>query len=231
MIWEENETGSGKMISDEYRVLIYLIGCALNDLTPVEDEYLKADAGILCRIAKRHSVISLTAHALSKNGYKGMDAALADRFKKAAYKAVRKNILLNTECAVILSYMENEGIRYLPLKGIILQNLYPKPELRQMTDNDILYDNKYHKELRSFMENRGYTFKKEEIHDSYYKEPVYNFEMHSRLFSDTTAYGAYSGYYKDIWERAVPDDGKRYGYHLKDEDFYVWAKGNLILSG
>lgn len=73
MIREENGTGNEKRISDEYRALIYLIGCALNDLTPDEDEYLKADAETLYQIAKRHSVTSLTAHALSKNGYKGMD--------------------------------------------------------------------------------------------------------------------------------------------------------------
>ncbi len=200
------------------------MGCALNDLVPDASVYEMADAGLLYRAARRHSVVSLVAYALEKAGYEGIPSETAQEFRSARYKAVRKNILLDTEREAILSYMEQEGIRHLPLKGIVLKEFYPGAGMRQMADNDILYDTAYSAKVKGFMEGRGFQAKKHSgtVHQIYYKEPVYNFELHSRLFHEEINKGLYSDYYEDIWDRAIRDDDKRFGYHLSDEDFYVY---------
>ena len=48
------------------------------------------------------------------------------------------------------------GIWYAPLKGILLQALYPKYGMRQMSDNDILYGVEGQKKLIAMMKKRGY---------------------------------------------------------------------------
>lgn len=43
---------------------------------------------------------------------------------------------------------EKAGIWYLPLKGVILKEMYPVYGIRQMADNDILFDFTYRKEVK-----------------------------------------------------------------------------------
>lgn len=49
-------------------------------------------------------------------------------------------------------------------------------------------------------------------HDVYYKKPIYNFELHKRLMSDTSPYYQY---FEKVWTRAVKDNDNDYGYHMK----------------
>lgn len=46
----------------------------------------------------------------------------------------------------------------MPLKGVILKELYPKIGMRQMSDNDILFDETYRKDVVRFMKNKGYDY-------------------------------------------------------------------------
>ncbi|MCR4807139.1 MAG: nucleotidyltransferase family protein [Lachnospiraceae bacterium] len=211
-------------VSGEGMVLLYLTACALNDSVPDIGQLSEEEAEKIFKGAMRHSIISPVACALEKGGYAGIPGEAADKFKKARYKAIRKTLLLDAERENILAYMEEEGIRYMPLKGVFLQDLYPEPGMRQMTDNDILYDVSCRAKLRKYMEGIGFTCKKDMggVHDAYFMEPVYNYEMHGRLFTEAAGNGVYDAYYKDIWDRAVPDEDKKYGYHLSDADFYVY---------
>ena len=53
---------------------------------------------------------------------------------------MRKALLFDAERKGILDFMEQRGIWYLPLKGVVLKDYYPAVGMRQMSDNDILYD-------------------------------------------------------------------------------------------
>ena len=69
------------------------------------------------------------------------------------------------------------------------------------------------------MVSRGYTAVSvgKDHEDAYHKPPVYNYELHTRLFDPETVY-AYD-YYRNITERC-----KRQGYlyTMTDEDFYLY---------
>lgn len=209
----------------DHKELLYLAACAINDIKPDENIYASEDPAILFKSAKRHGIAALVAFALGKNDYKGIDKETAKSFRTEKDKSVRKIMLFDAERKAILDFFEKEGIRYLPLKGIILQKLYPEYGMRQMADNDILYDVKGQKKLKDFMVSRGFDAKGVGIgvHDCYYKEPVYNFEMHTKLFDKSLHGGAFGDYYADVWNRLVPDEGKKFGYHMKDEDFYIYV--------
>ena len=205
-----------------YVAVLYLVACALNEVPPDPKFYEDADPESVLTCAGKHSVISMAAYALEKAGYEGIPDGLEKKFRDARFKAVRKNILLDTERKSILSHLEDEGIRYMPLKGTILQSIYPEPGMRQMSDNDILIDCKAEERVKAFMLSRGFRCKNGPVHDCYYKEPVYNYEMHKQLFPSVTGDGIYEGYYKDIWNKALVCEGLRYGYRLRDEDFYIY---------
>ena len=53
------------------------------------------------------------------------------------------------------------------------------------------------------------------------KKPVYNFEMHVSLFSES-GYSKFAQYYRDIKDRLSLAPGKKFEYNMVDEDFYLY---------
>ena len=195
--------------------MLYLTACAVNGIVPHRENI---DLDNLYAVCKFHSLTAAVAMALESAG-----AALPNKWREAKAKAIRKNLLLDAEREQILGFMEKSGIWYLPLKGIILKEIYPKAGMRQMADNDILYDSRYQKQVMEYMKGRGYTA--ESVgkcqHDTYMKPPVYNFELHTRLYNESTDKTIYR-YYSDVKSRLVKDADNEYGYHFTDEDFYIF---------
>lgn len=196
--------------------MLYLTACAVNEIKPDRDRIVNMDLAELYRMCQFHSLTAAVCTALE-------NAGISDKkFQEAKSKAIRKNILLDAERKKIFEFMEENGIWYMPLKGIILKDLYPGIGMRQMADNDILYDRNFQKQLKAFMVQNGY--KAESVgkthHDEYLKEPVYNFEMHTNIYDE--AYKNFADYYSGIKSRLLKDKDNGFGYHLADEDFYIY---------
>jgi len=198
--------------------MIYLAACGVNQVQP-EVEYLKKiNIEELYRLSRTHYLDALVGMTL-----KQAKVILSKEWIEGIGKSVRKNVLFDVERTNLLNYMEKTGIWYLPLKGIILKELYPAVGMRQMSDNDILFDETYSDMVRAYMEEQGYetvSFRKGN-HDIYKKEPIYNFEMHTSLYNSSHQEG-WEDYYKDIKKRLHLNTDSSYGYHLSDEDFYVY---------
>lgn len=195
--------------------MLYLVACAINGMVPDAE---KIDLDKLYAVSKFHSLTAICAMALESAG-----VTLSDKWREAKAKAIRKNILLDAERAQILGFFEQNGIWYLPLKGIIMKDMYPKAGMRQMADNDILFDSRFQMQVKEYMESKGY--KTESIgkgaHDTYHKPPVYNFELHTMLYSELSDQNIHD-YYTDVKSRLVKDNDNEYGYHFTDEDFYIF---------
>mgnify|MGYP004537626747 CR=1 FL=1 len=58
----------------------------------------------------------------------------------------------------------------------------------------------------------------------YIKAPVYNFEIHDRLFQ--RGYPVFSEYYGGIRERLLPAEGRRFELRFSPEDFYVFFEAH-----
>ncbi len=92
-----------------------------------------------------------------------------------------------------------------------------------MTDNDILIDANYRQKIREWFKKRGYHIMAYGTghHDVYQKPPIYNYEMHTSLYSESHN-PKWQDYYKRIEARLFKDDYNHYGWHFSDEDFYVY---------
>ena len=204
-------------MNTEYNDMIYLVACAVNSQVPDKDRVSAMDLDSLYKVCKRHTLRATVFTALKSAGTEHSD------FFQAYNKAVRKNILFDSEREAITSEMEKQGIWYLPLKGAILKELYPQIGMREMSDNDILYDSSRQNDLKNIMLSRGYTAESvgDSYTDVYKKPPVLNMEMHRALFlfgHDEKLFR----YYEDMSRLMKRDDDKQYGYHFSDEDFYVY---------
>lgn len=206
------------------RALLYLMRCALQNEKPQAIDGLDYDA--LYQLSVSHSVVAMIAMALESGELlteEYVSAACAKKWKDIKVNAIRKSILVDAEWEQISCHFEQEGIWYMPLKGAILKDMYPKMGMRQMADIDVLFDSAYQHQVKAYMENRGYvatSFGKGN-HDVYEKPPMYNFEFHRELFNKFL-YAEASMYYQNVETKRIKDEGNGYGYHFTDEDFYVY---------
>lgn len=203
--------------------MIYLISCILNKKEPDQKYLNKMEMDNIYKISCLHNLTAITYKSISLFGnQKNLEDNIRKKWKEKTEKAVRKNILLDIEREDLFNFCEKNKIWYLPLKGVILKNYYPQDGMRQMADNDILFDRTYQREIYHWFTYRGYEAKYEVgNHDCYYKEPIYNFEMHISLFGNTHN-PIWVEYYKDIEKRLCRDNVKKYLYHFSREDFYIY---------
>lgn len=171
---------------------------------------------------------------------------LRKRWEDEANRTLFRRLQFDAEREQVLAAMEERGLSYLPLKGILMAGYYPRPEMRSMADNDILYgfveaapgggftvrgatEAEREQTVREatsvmarIMRDRGYEAVElgRGNHDSFHREPLFNFEMHRQLMSAASPLYAY---YRNPWARAVQSPSKPYAFSFSDEDEYVYV--------
>ena len=197
--------------------MVYLVRSALDGEVPNATRVAAMDLDEVYHAAQAHLLVSACATALESAGI------LDDRFAQAWGKAVRKTAIMDAERAELFQHMDEAGIWHVPLKGCVLQGLWPAYGMRQMADNDILFDASRAGDVRDIMKSMGFSTEhfNRGNHDVYHKEPVCNFELHRALFGPVHDERVY-GYYHDPSRLLMADDDGTCGMHMRDEDFYVY---------
>lgn len=96
--------------------ILYLVSCALHQTKPNVEGM---DFEKISKMAMSHTISSMVCMALESAGIK------VDVLMDQKNKAIRKVMLLDSEREKIFSLFEKAGIWYLPLKGVILKEMYP----------------------------------------------------------------------------------------------------------
>ena len=106
----------------------------------------------------------------------------------------------------ILGEFESQGIPVLPLKGVVLRNLYPRPDLRLMGDADILIHKEDLDKVKQLLENQGY----QEVQDTHayhvvFSHPQYMcIEVHWALTNHRSFnIPAAIAFEEQVWEHAM----------------------------
>lgn len=201
--------------------LIYLVSCAVNKKKPDLDKCCMMDMEAVNNLANLHMLSAAAAYALKSA------MPLTPLWLTAYGNATRNQILFNAARDDVLRELERNGIWYLPLKGIILKNEYPVSAMREMSDNDILCDAGRMKQVRDIMISLGYknTEFGRDNHDVYKKKQL-SFEMHRELFNRFLFPDLHEKY-KDIKSKLIKDENNGSGYHMSDEDLYVYLVCHL----
>ena len=209
------------MTREEYQSaisdVIYLAGCVVNDRIPDKERVKKINMDHLYRASQKHMLTAIVDHALKSAGIRD------EKFHQAWAKSIRKITAMDIDKNLLFEEMEKEKIWYMPLKGILIKDLYPSIGLREMSDFDILFDKDYAQKVHDILLKLGFTsdhFGKGN-HDVYFKQPVSNFEMHSALFGEDQEQAIYQ-YYHNIKPHLIKDEGNQYGYHFSNEDLYIY---------
>lgn len=201
------------LFETEYDTLLALIAplCGGQKTAP---QVAPEDYKTLCLLAKRHSVANLLYLACKD------DPALPSELRAALegllFSSVQQQLQQEYEAGRVFAALEKAGIRFLPMKGVVLRPLYPKPEMRVSCDVDIFYDKEARPRLRELMAALGFVPNGTDANHDDFKKGNVSIEMHHNLMSHFPTVDAY---YRDIWDRLVPVSACR--YRMRDEDFYI----------
>ena len=182
----------------ETQDLIYLVSCAVNSVTPDAERIARMDLDAIYKLARRHMLAATVSPALKAAGVQDK------RFAEALEHSALKSSTMDMEMDAVFAALTDAGIWHMPLKGIVLQHLYPIYGMRQMSDHDILFDAERAEDVKSIMEGLGFSAEHFGAgnHDVYHKEPVSNFEMHRELFGPSHDEKLYE-YYRNVEERLL----------------------------
>lgn len=206
--------------------LIYLAACALDGRLPEKEKLAVMDLKSIYKMAKRHSMQGIVYFSIEKcrekYGDDIIDEELFNKWKSSYHLVVNRLVRFDLEREALCAFLEEKGVWYLCLKGVVLQNYYPALGMRQMTDNDILVDPTACKMIREYMIGRGYTVYSygTHCHDTYCKGNI-TFEIHRKLYEDDKKTKSGWKYYRNV-KNMLKNGEKPFEMRFADDDFYVY---------
>lgn len=213
----------GIMIEGDY--LIILLSAAINgtEATPPPPNI---NWNILYGLAQYHKVTNAAYDGISTldENFRPTDDVL-QKFLLTSKKNIAMEVIRGIEIEQIFSQLELHKIRYTPLKGWLLKNLYPKSYMRSMVDVDILVEDTKTELVNQIMKELGYSSEHfGEVHDVYYKKPCMNIEIHKKLIDDKSTM---RNSLKELESRLRKTSEDGFMLEMIKEDFYVYLIAHI----
>lgn len=184
----------------EYNYLLHLLGAYLREEEP--EALDGVDWQKLMHLAHIHSVIGILGYMSMK-----YPICLDEQVKPCLRRLCLNTIGLYTQRKALAQTMVQEldraGIDYILMKGYVVRELYPVPELRTFNDIDIVIRPEDRKRSHELMLSRGY-----QVHTDW--EPVFSYfkeqelyEIHTDIMEiDVSEKADYRGYFGNMWRYA-----------------------------
>lgn len=198
--------------------VIGLIAAAVNSSEPPEnDESL--DWQEIVDFAKAQSVLNIIAYSVERLKNKP-DAAAQKYLREVRMEGMVVEAQQEIEASDAMDKLEQMGVRHMPLKGYIIKNLYPSPDMRTMGDIDILVEADRCGEAVKAFEADGFCFCDEGVLHSNVKRGNAYIEFHRAMVDEY--HEILSSYFGSGFERAKKVDGYNCRYELSHEDLYIF---------
>lgn len=140
--------------------------------------------------------------------------------------SVSRTLTQMNELRIIKERFESEGIVNQPMKGAVMKTMYPSPEMREMSDIDILVPIEKMEQAAEIFKEMGYElYQSIKHHDIYVKKPYMVLESHWTMY-DKTVDKAQHEYFSDMSKRMLRE-GCQYTYDFTKEDFYVYMMAHM----
>lgn len=205
-----------------FEYLAELVLAQFEDRTPPElPENITMDD--LITIATKSHMSTLILGALLKLP---LDETLEPKLRQYLLNHILNSYTQQNEFKMLIQTFEKNGIRTQPMKGIFMKQLYPKPELREMSDIDILISEEQLSEAEKLIKELGYQFySKESHHDIYTKGQNMVLEVHWTMYDSHVDQKQHDYFHN--FSKAVLLQNHAYTYTFTKEDFYVFMMAHM----
>lgn len=197
-----------------HELFLQALSAALkNEYVPWDHPLSRNEWEEILSLAEAHRVLPMVFQAV----YACPAAKLADKrlmtfYRSCAIQMVALQTWKSAEFHPLLQALQEAGIQPLVVKGVTCRELYPNPDHRLSSDEDVLIDPEQFAACHRVLTEFGLTTRDSDS-DSYeigYVRPDSSLyvEIHRSLFPDEhTAYGDMNRFFTDVRSRAVQQRG------------------------
>lgn len=206
-----------------YEIMIYCIKSEITD-SDVKFDFCLSDDEIeqLYEISQRHDLSHIIGNALINNKILQFKSELYDKYQKRIMLSLYRYEQSNYEFGEIVKLFEREGIRFIPLKGVVLRELYPLPWMRTSCDIDILIEKENIDRATECLLDFGLKKGVESPHDiTFITSSGCHIELHHSLIEDGLVYNL-DCVLSEVWTRSTVRDGYLFWHDMNDEMFYFY---------
>lgn len=204
-------------MTDTHAHLLLLIKSALlNESYTLPESF---DAASVFATANAHGATALAYYGALNCGVNGTDEAMREAFARVCREIlVGERQTADVEC--LMRALDECGADFMPLKGVHLKKHYSKPEMRRMSDADILIKVEQYDRVRPLMLSLGYTEGVESDHEYNWQKGSTHIELHKHLIPSYNK--DYYAYFGDGWQLAKKTSEDSFEYKMSTEDEMIY---------
>lgn len=137
-----------------------------------------------------------------------------------------RTVMQVMEIKEIQKRFEANGIRHQFMKGSCMKFMYPSPQMREMSDMDVLIHDESMQKASDILKEMGYELIQSiKHHDIYRKGKYMVVEAHKAMYDKTIDKRQYE-YFADLSKRKIKE-GFTYTMEFTLEDFYVYMISHM----
>lgn len=194
------------MLDDTKKLLLDVLSCAIRGEQVNITDQLRQQRMALFQLAMEHHVLPLVVDAM-------YDEEEADPTMRGMADQARSLVIAQAQRTadflLLLQHFWQKGLQPVVVKGLVCRSLYPEPELRPSSDEDLLIRPEDFSTYDAAMKAAGFRAEKGSEGEDYeivYLHPDSGLciELHTSLFpEDSEAYGDCERYFDGAIDRAV----------------------------
>lgn len=198
--------------------VITLIKSALTDKALALPQDFDAFAAV--KIARGHQISTLVC--FGANNCKLADELAMNKLLTDAYKFTLISEVQSELVKQISKEFKKENIDYMLLKGASIKNIYPKSEMRTMSDIDILIKPSQYYKISKVMLFLGFVEKTESNHEFIWQKDKLVVELHKHLIPSYNK--DFYAYFGDGWQFAKKQENSCcYKMSAEDELIFIFT--------
>ena len=171
-----------------------------------------------------HSLLGIIGYVVTKYQLCD-DPSYSYKFEKAMINYYGYQYRRNKQMERLITILNENQIDHLLMKGYIVKDLYPVPELRSYGDIDFVIKKEDRNKTDQLMIDLGYKYHEQwEPVYSYIKDTEY-YEIHTEMLDSEISDGKQREYFYDFWNHAI--NKERHTYVLDDEYHFLYLLAHL----
>ncbi|MBE6673877.1 MAG: hypothetical protein E7596_02080 [Ruminococcaceae bacterium] len=205
------------MLSVFEKGIVELIKCALKGGVPQLDEGFDFEEAY--QYAQDRQITPIIYYGAS-NIPDFMDTMVGKKFFKSTMNLSFFSMEQGAAIDKITTAFKNNKIHHVKLKGTITRDMYPYPEMRLMSDADILIKMEEYDKIKEIMLSTGAIEERESNHEIIWRYGEFSIELHKLLIPSYNK--DYYEYFGNGWRLATLKDEETNECFMTPEDSFIY---------
>ena len=180
------------------------------------------------RIANNHSLSGIVYITLQKqSNILSISKDILEKEKINYFMQLQNSVNQEYEMKKLVKELSLKGIYHVLMKGYVIKNLYPDPDLRTMGDVDFLVKDKDINKVHEILLSLGYIHMKTVRAVRNYSKVGMNLEVHTSIFYDKISEDVdYEEYFNKAWDNVILKEGN-FTYEFTLEYHFIFLIAHL----